>query len=119
MHPWYEGLEQKQPEVARQMKAQEDGLAWSLPGVPEAARLREEGCAETGRPMPPSGGGGQALCRWRCAVLRGAMFMRASSSSEAVPSLLSRDESESSSSLPAAFSPSSAENAKPPVPVSL
>ena len=88
----------------------EERLAWSLPGVPEAARLRDEGCAETGRPMPPSGGGGRhALCRWRCAVLRGAMFMRASSSSEAVPSLLSRDESDSSSSLSAAFSPSSAE----------
>ena len=91
-------------------------LACSLPGVPEAARLREEGCAETGRPMPLSGGGGHALCRWRCADLRGAMFIRASSSSEAVPSLLSRDESESSSSLPAAFSPSSARDSKPSVP---
>ena len=66
--------------------------------------------------MPLSGGGGHALCRWRCADLRGAMFIRASSSSEAVPSLLSRDESESSSSLPAAFSPSSARDSKPSVP---
>ena len=86
-------------------------LAWSLPGVPEAARLREEGCAETGRPTPPSGGG-HALCRRRCANLRGAMSMRASSSSEAPLLLLPRDKSESSSSLPAAFSPSSARRSK-------
>lgn len=85
---------------------------WSLPGVQEAARLREERPADTGRRLL-SGACGHAAERRRCVSRRPAMAMRWSPDSSSEPPLLLLLEAESSSSLPAALSPSSATRATP------